>query len=287
MGDLIVNFTPTGMIPQKAQTPHVPITAAEIIEDVRVACSVGITMAHLHSRDANEGPNWRRADYAEIIRGIRAFAPELVICVSTSGRTYGEYEKRADVLALQGEEKPDMASLTLSSLNFNAQASLNEPSMIMALAGEMKRCGIKPELEAFDSGMVNYAKYLVKKGLVEPPFYFNLILGNIACAQATLLHAGLLANELPDGALCSFGGVGDYQLPVNAMAIAMGYGVRVGLEDNIWWDSERTRLAQNAALLTRVRSIADQCGRRVMAPQELRRLLGLKRGGSDGYGTRE
>ena len=69
-----------------------------------------------------------------------------------------------------------MASLTLSSLNFNKQVSINEPSMIMALAQEMKKMGIKPELEAFDAGMINYAKYLIKKGILTPPYYVNLIL---------------------------------------------------------------------------------------------------------------
>lgn len=284
MDKLIVNFTPTGMIPTKSQTPHVPVSPCEIIEDVRKAHQLGITMVHLHARDSITGlPDWRKEIYAEIIAGVRDFAPDLVICVSTSGRNFSEYEKRADVLSLTGDLKPDMASLTLSSLNFNAQASINEPALIMRLAQEMADRGIKPELEAFDAGMINYAHYLIRKALIQPPFYFNLILGNIACAQADLLHIGIMVRDLPANSIFSLGGVGQAQQPVNALSIAMGYGIRVGLEDNIWYDQKRSRLATNEALLTRIHDIAHVHERDVMSPSELRTLLGLKPG-SGSYG---
>jgi uncharacterized protein (DUF849 family) len=273
---LIINFTPTGMIPNKAQTPHVPVTAPEIIETVLEAWRLGITMVHLHVRDElTQRPTYRSDRYARIIEGIRADAPDLVICVSTSGRMDQELEKRAEVLDLAGPLRPDMASLTLSSLNFNNQASLNEPSLIIALAERMRSRGIKPELEAFDAGMINYAKYLIHKGLLQPPFYFNLILGNIACAQADLLHAGVLLHDLPQPSLVAFGGVGRAQLPVNALAVAMGYGVRVGLEDNIWFDQPRTRLATNLDLIRRIRDLAALHERPVLTPAGLRDRLGL------------
>ncbi len=101
-----------------------------------------------------------------------------------------------------------MASLMLSSLNFNNQASINEPSMIIELCKKMLAMGVKPELEAFDSGMINYAKHLIKKGLITPPHYLNLILGNIACAQADLLHAGLMVHDLPKDSFISIGDAG-------------------------------------------------------------------------------
>ena len=113
---------------------------------------------------------------------------EIILGVSTSGRNYPEFEKRSEVLEIKGPHKPEMASLTLSSLNFNRTASMNSPQMIQALVKKMNSYNIKPELEVFDLGMINYAKYLEQKGLLEPPHYFNLIVGNIACAQADLLH---------------------------------------------------------------------------------------------------
>jgi uncharacterized protein (DUF849 family) len=267
------------MIPKKSATPFVPIYVDEIIQDVKIAWESGITMVHLHIRDEiTQEPCYKKETYAEIISGIREFAPDLIICVSTSGRLFGDFQKRADVLQLEGALKPDMASLTLSSLNFNRQASVNEPAMILNLAREMLNRGIKPELEVFDAGMINYGKYLISKNLLTAPFYFTLILGNIACAQADLLHIGLMIRDLPDQSIFSLGGVGDSQLPVNSLAVSMGYGVRVGLEDNLWYDPSRTRLASNIELLQRVKELGRANERGIMTSAELRSLLNLKKG---------
>jgi uncharacterized protein (DUF849 family) len=137
----------------------------------------------------------------------------------------------------------------------------------------MKERGIRPELEAFDVGMINYAKYLIKKGLLAPPYYFNLILGNIACAQPTLLHLGVMTNDLPAGSFWSVGGVGDYQLELNSVALAAGGGVRVGIEDNIWFDVDRTKLATNLELIERILRIGTALGLKPYTCHELRDLL--------------
>jgi len=283
----VVNFTPTGMIPKKSDNPFVPVTSDEIIQDIQAAWESGITMVHLHVRDEiTEQPCYKKESYAKVIKGIREFAPELVICVSTSGRNFSDFGKRAEVLQLEGDLKPDMASLTLSSLNFNKQASINEPSMILDLAREMQNKGIKPELEVFDAGMINYAKYLINKNLLTAPFCFSLILGNIACAQADLLHIGLMIRDLPEQSTFSLGGVGNSQLPVNSLAISMGYGVRTGLEDNLWYDPSRSRLASNIELLQRIKKLGRANEKEIMTPSELRFLLGLKKGCGE-YGINE
>ena len=285
--NVIINFTPTGMIPTKAMTPHVPLTPREIIEDVHQAFEIGISMVHLHARDEQSGkPACKAEIYSDIIAGIRRFSSDLVICVSLSGRAFSEFEKRVEPLSLEGNIKPDMGSLTLSSLNFNKETSINSPEMVQAFAREMKRRGILPELEAFDSGMINYAGYLARKGLLEPPHFFNLILGNIACAQADLLHTGVMLGDLPEDSFWSLGGVGDFQLVMNSVAIAAGGGVRVGLEDNIWYDAARTRLARNADLVHRIHRLASANERKIMTPAELRRLLNLQ-DGSGRYGRAE
>jgi len=277
--DLIVNFTPTGMIPTKDMTPHVPTIAAEIIEDVWKAVEIGITMVHLHARDDATGePIYEAETYGKIISGIRSFSKSLIICVSLSGRNFKNFEQRADVLQLNGDLKPDMGSLTLSSLNFNRVTSMNSPEMIVRLAQEMRSRGILPELEAFDAGMINYAKYLERKGILEPPHYFNLLLGNIACAQADLLHAGIMIRDLPDNSFWSLAGIGKAQLMMNSLAIAAGGGVRVGLEDNIWYDPGRTTLATNADLVRRIHNLAEANERKVMSSRNLRKLLNLQEG---------
>lgn len=279
MKNLIINFTPTGMIPTKAMTPNVPIEVNEIIEDVLRASDVGITMVHLHARERTSGePTYKKEIYGKIIEGIRKHDPELVICVSLSGRNFSKLEQRADPLYLEGNLKPDMGSLTLSSLNFNTVGSMNTPQMIKDLAQIMKERKIAPELEVFDNGMINYAKYLKSKELIKPPLYFNLLFGNIACAQANLLHVGVMVNDLPKGSLWSIAGIGNTQLQMNSLSIAIGGGVRTGLEDNIWYDSDRTKLATNIELLERVKKIADANNRKVMKPSEFRKYIHLAPG---------
>lgn len=284
MSNVAINFTPTGMVPTKHMTPHVPISVEEIVEDVHKATEIGITMVHLHARDQRSGkPTCKAEVYEDIISGIRRYASELIICVSLSGRDFKTFEERSAPLKLDGWNKPDMGSLTLSSLNFNRQASINEPEMIQRLASEMLEKGIIPELEAFDSGMVNYAKYLAKKGYITPPYYFNLIVGNIASSQADPLHVGVMINELPDDSCWSVGGIGDVQNSANMMAIAAGGGVRIGLEDNIFRNREKTKLATNCELLERIHNIIQIAEKSYIKPREMREKLGLQ-SGAGGYG---
>ena len=274
------------MIPTKDMTPHVPITVSEIIEDVHKASEIGITMVHLHARDAITGmPTYEKEIYAEIIAGIRKYAPKLVLCVSLSGRDFKELEQRSDALFLEDHLKPDMGSLTLSSLNFNTTASINSPQMVQDLARVMKERGIVPELEVFDAGMINYAKYLERKDLLQAPYYFNLLFGNIACAQADILHTGVMINDLPKDSFWSLEGIGNSQLKMNSLAIAIGGGVRVGLEDNIWYDAARTKLASNSELLERIHIISKANEREIMTPEEFRILMNLEPGNGS-YGRK-
>lgn len=278
MSDLIINFTPTGMIPTKQLTPHVPITPDEIIKDVLKMCEIGITIVHLHVRNQDGTPSLDPDLYKRVIGGIREKEPDLVICVSCSGRADKELSKRLMPLTIEGDCKPDMGSLTLSSLNFNKVASLNAPDTIMALAQKMKDSGIKPELEIFDLGMANYMKYLIRKSLLTPPYYANLILGNIACAQSTPLHLGVVLSELPEETTWSVGGIGDSQLKMNIMSMICDGGVRVGLEDNVYFDENRTILASNFDLVERIHSIANMLKRPVMKPSTFRKIMGLNNG---------
>lgn len=276
---LIIDFTPTGMIPTKKLTIHVPISVSEIVDDIHSAWELGITKVHLHARDPQtENPTYRKDIYAALIERIRTFAPDLVICVSLSGRTFNKFEQRSEALELEGFLKPDMGSLTLSSLNFNKIASINSPDMIQQLAAKMKDFGILPELEAFDAGMINYAKYLIKKELLVAPYYFNLLLGNIACAQADLLHAGMMIRDLPENSVWSLAGIGDQQLKMNSVAIAVGGGVRVGLEDNIFFDNSKTILATNRDLIKRIHILAEANDRKIMTSEEFRKKLNLEPG---------
>jgi 3-keto-5-aminohexanoate cleavage enzyme len=275
MKKLIINLVPTGMVPTKKMTPYVPITSEEIVSDVLKCSGLGASMVHLHARKADGAPAYKKEIYAEIIAGIRAVNPDLVIVASTSGRTFNDFEKRADVLDLEGKLKPDMASLTLGSVNFSRELSLNSPETIIRLIERMDSRGIKPELEIFDLGMVNYAHYLISKGLIRPPYYFNILLGNIAGAQAKLLHLGLIADELPDESYWSVAGLGNCSLRVSAAGIIFGNGVRIGIEDTIWFDEARTILATNSTLVERVVHLASILEREIASPADVRQMLQL------------
>ena len=211
----------------------------------------------------------------------------MIICVSLSGRAAPEFEVRAQALELEGSLKPDMGTLTLSSLNFNKKSSINEPEIIEKLARRMLERGIRPELEAFDADMINYAKYLSKKLLITSPFYFNLIMGNIACAQPDLLHLGVMINDLPPDSICSVGAIGAFQLSMNSVVIAMGGGVRVGLDDNIWFDEGRTKPARNIDLLNRIHIFREANGRELMSASDLRKMLKLEAGNNGRYGVKQ
>ncbi|MDQ3016640.1 MAG: 3-keto-5-aminohexanoate cleavage protein, partial [Bacteroidota bacterium] len=217
------------------------------------AYEIGITIAHLHAREEDEQPTYKKSVYREIFEGVKKHCPDLIICGSTSGRNFPEFEKRSEVIELQ----PDMCSLTLSSLNFANQASVNSPDMIIRLATKMKEYGVVPEFEVFDFGMINYGLYLLNKGIHTAPVYWNLLFGNIAGFQGTYSQMGMALNEIPSDHFIAFAGLGASQLKVNASAIAMGYGIRVGVEDNIWWDEKRSRLCTNTELVQRVHHLMD------------------------------
>ena len=272
---IIVNFCPTGMIPTKAMTPHVPVSPAEIVTDVLDCVQAGANLVHLHARDATGTPHYDREIYARQIAGIREAQPDLTICVSLSGRNFGALEQRADPLALRGDLRPDMGSLTLASLNFPQQPSINAPEMVRRLAERMHERGIKPELEVFDVGMVNYANYLIEKGVLTPPHYFNILLGNLASAQATPAQLAAILSALPPDSIWSLAGIGRQQLTANTLGLLWGDGVRVGLADNIWFDGERRQLATNRALVERIVSLAHSLERRVATAQEVRSRLGI------------
>ena len=262
---IIVNFCPTGMVPTKAMTPYVPESPAEIIEQVHEAYELGITIAHLHARDETGVPTWSKDIYARIFEGVRMYCPELLICGSTSGRTFPEFEKRSALIEL----RPDMASLTLSSLNFTKEASVNPPDIIGRLAMKMMEYGVNPELECFDLGMINYGKYLISKELIKGPCYWNVLFGNVAGLQATPSQMGIALTEIPSDHHLAFAGIGSSQLPVAAMAISLGLGVRIGIEDNIWWDQQRTRLASNIDLVRRVHQLMEIHEQSLMSPGQL------------------
>lgn len=274
---LIVNLACTGVIPTRAMSTHVPIAHGEIVEDVARALELGVQMVHLHARDAQGVQTADPEPYGRLVEAIRALpgGKELVIGVTTSGRQDASFESRARVLDLDGDARPDMASLTLSSLNFVQSASVNQPDTIRRLAQRMLERGIKPELEVFDVGMANFARVLLSEGLIEAPLYVNVLLGNIAGAQPDLIQLAAILAALPPGCVVAIAGLGRFQLGANGLGLLVADGVRVGLEDNLWQDQQRTTAASNASLVQRVIAQAALFERSLLPRTEVRTRLGM------------
>jgi 3-keto-5-aminohexanoate cleavage enzyme len=272
---VIVSCAVTGAIHVPSSTPHLPITPEQIAESAIGAAQAGAAILHLHARRADESPAWERDAYRAFIPAIREARPEAVICVSTSGRDVSELERRADVLALDSDARPDMASLTLGSLNFRREASMNAPDAILALAERMAERGIRPELEIFDTGMAYLAHELLFRGTLAAPLYANLILGGPNTAPATAGALSGLVAALPAGTVWAAGGMGPFQLPMNAISVFMGGHVRTGLEDNPALDAARKQPATNRELVARVAALAEIAGRRLATPGEVRERLAL------------
>lgn len=272
---LIVNAALTGMVPTKSDNPCLPVTPDEIADDAERVVGAGAAVVHLHARDEDGAPSWKPDIYRRIVASVRARCPDVVVCVSTSGRVFTAFEERAAVLDLAGDEKPELASLTLGSLNFPKQASINEPDMIRRLAERMRERGVVPELEVFDLGMVDYLRYLLDRGVLEPPLYVNVLLGSLGTLAATPANLGAVVGALPSGATWSAAGIGRFQLAVGGLAIAMGGHVRVGLEDALWLDAAKTRPATNLLLTERMARVGDALERPCATPGEARALIGL------------
>jgi 3-keto-5-aminohexanoate cleavage enzyme len=274
---VIINTCLTGMIPTKDLNPKTPVEPWEIYNDVIDCAELGATLFHIHARDSREAPTYKKEIYEDIIAKIREDNDDVILCVSTSGRDFKEFEKRSEVLEIDGDLKPDMASLTLGSLNFPKQASVNSPQMVQDLATKMKDNGIKPELEVFNTGMINYSKYMIKKGILEPPFYYNILLGSLGSAEANPAILAHMVEMLPEDSYWSVAGIGNYQLYANTLGLAMGGGVRVGLEDNIYFDRDKQEYASNVKLVERIVNITKVMNRELATPEYVRNILNLNK----------
>jgi uncharacterized protein (DUF849 family) len=273
---VILNCALTGMIPTKELNRSVPLTPQEIAKEVDMAVKHGASIVHVHARDKSGEPTWKKEIYAEIIKRIREKQLDVIITVSTSGRNWSEFEKRAEVLELDGDVKPDMATLTMGSMNFINTASMNSPEMIEKLATTMQKNGIKPEFEIFEPGMIHKANFMLERGIIkdENP-YFNIFLGNLGTAPLEITNVSALLNLLPKNANWAFAGLGRFQLRANVMGLTLGGGVRLGLEDNIYLNQEKDELASNQSQLERINKIIELMDLEISSIGETRKNLGL------------
>ncbi|MFP4086168.1 MAG: 3-keto-5-aminohexanoate cleavage protein [Desulfobacteraceae bacterium] len=269
MEKLIITVAPTGSVPTRQMTPHVPITPREIIEEGIRCQEAGAAVIHIHARNPeDESPSPDYELFEEIYQGLKE-KTGLILQISTGGRAGVTYELRSERLKLG----PEMASLTTGSVNFPTAVYENSPQLIDALAKDMQTYGVKPEMEIFDTAMINNALDLLDRGLAEAPLHFDFVMGLKGAIPATIENLVHLKSSIPSDATWTVAGMGPAQLIMGAHAILMGGHVRVGLEDNLYY--RRGEKATNPRLVERMVRLAHELGREVASPDEARRILNL------------
>ena len=269
----IISVAITGSLPTKAQNPAVPITPNEQVESTQAAFEAGAALVHIHVRDDAGEPSSDPDRFARVQAGVRKHCPGMIVQFSTGGRG-----RRLDERGAMLHLRPDMASLATGSVNFPTSIYENPPDFVESLAREIRKNGVKPEIEIFDAAMLYNAADLVKQGILETPPHVQFVLGlkNALPARRELLEflVSELAALLP-GATWTAAGMGRHQLTVNHWALELGGHCRTGLEDNIRFDQERLA-ASNAELVARVAALTREHGREVATPAQARALLSLR-----------
>ena len=230
-------------------------------------------MIHLHSRDKDAQNSYDPVFINEVVSELKKINKDVIVIASTSGRFTPDFKDRSKVL----DANIEMGSLTLSSHNFLNQASINTPETIRKILGKMKSNGIKPELEIFDSGMINFAKKLIKEGLIEEPVYANIFFGNITGAQADLKHIAFILDLVPDDWIISLAGIGRFFYQIQIPALMFANGLRFGLEDCIYTDFYKSDIIGNDYLLKQVLKKVKACEKKIISNKKLRKIIELRK----------
>ena len=275
MERLIITAALTGNVPSRERTPHVPLTPEDIAQDVARCAEAGASIFHIHARDDQGTPTLDPAVFMKTVRLIKQQNPEVVIQLSTGARAGKDWDARANPVRLL----PEMASFTTGSNNLPGIVYENAPDFIRFMAEVFRDTGVKPEIEVFETGMINNALHLVGKGFLKAPLHFDFVLGAPGAMPGSVKNLVFLAGSLPLDATWSVAGIGKAELPLATAAIAMGGHVRVGIEDNLHLPDGS--LATNAQLVDRVATIARTMGRSIATPEDTRRILSLDPGFKD------
>ncbi|ASP21034.1 3-keto-5-aminohexanoate cleavage enzyme [Antarctobacter heliothermus] len=290
--EVFITCAVTGSGGTQDRSPYVPRSPQQIAESAIDAAKAGAAVVHCHVRDPESGaPSRDLAYYREVTDRIRDAEVDVVLNLTagmggdiTFGSTdaplpvnaagtdmVGAAERVAHVAACL----PEICTLDCGTMNF-AEADYvmtNTPGMLRDMGARMTALGVKPEIEAFDTGHLWFAKELVKEGVLEGPALVQLCMGVPWGAPDDLNTFMAMVNNVPDDWCFSAFGLGRNQMAYVAASVLAGGNVRVGLEDNLWLD--KGVLATNAQLVERAVGIIENMGARVIGPSAVREKLGL------------
>lgn len=273
----IITVAPTGAWPAKENNPNVPLQPEEIAEEIYHCWKAGAAVAHIHVRDDLGKASMNFSKFEETVRLVRSREDcDIVLNLTTSG---GVNLKEEDRLRPFYELKPEMASYDCGTMNW-AHSTIfeNNPKFLEKLAVLMNEVGVKPEIEAFDPGMIYNAGYYMKKELLKQPAHFQFcmgVAGGIGASTKNLVFMKSVMDEVASGSTWSAFGVGKNAMEIMYAAIAMGGHIRVGMEDNVMY--KKGQLAEsNMQFVARAKRMIEEFGCETATPNEARELLGLK-----------
>ena len=275
----IITAAVTGAWPKKENTPNVPMTPQEIADDVYACWKAGAAIAHLHMRDDEGNGTMDTAKFEETVNLIHTKYPDcdIVLNLTTSGDIHADDEIR---VAHVKKLKPEMASYDCGSMNWlNSGLFLNTPKFLTDCGLLFQETNTKPEIEAFDPGMIGNAAYYIKKGVLKTPVHFQFCMGcanGIPGTMKNLIFMKETADELVGKGNYTWScfGVGHSAMEMLYGAVALGGGIRVGMEDNVMY--AKGQLAEsNVQFVERAARVIREYGNEVATPAEAREMLGL------------
>ncbi len=269
MEKLIITAALTGAEVTRENQPNLPLTPLEIADEAYACYKAGASIVHIHARDTEGKPTQDKEVYRAIKEAI-ALKCNIIFQPSTGGAVWHGPDERLQPVDL----KPEMATLSCGTCNFGDDVFMNSEAFIEKFASRMLEMGVKPEIEVFERGMIENAKKLVKKGLVKEPLHVDFVLGVPGACPGTPEDLMYMVNQIPKNWTWTVAGIGRSELPLAVMAIILGGHVRVGFEDNVYYE-KGVLASSNAQLVERIVRIAKEMGREIASPDEARQILGL------------
>jgi 3-keto-5-aminohexanoate cleavage enzyme len=272
----IITVAPVGSWTTKEMNPNLPVTPEEIAAEVCRSHSAGAAIAHIHARDAiSQKSTADPSAYKEICDAIKDSCPDIIIQLSTgtgAAKLPLSPEQRIEHVKML---RPEFASLNVGSLNMHRSVFINSPETIEEFARTMAELNVKPEFEVYDSGMINNVEQLIRRpGIFPEPHAYGLVLGVMGGIPATVKNLVHMVDSIPDHCLWQVIAIGRHQIPLGAVGLVMGGGIRVGFEDNIYL-RQGVLAESNAQLVEKAADLIVQLGRNVASSEEARQILQL------------
>jgi uncharacterized protein (DUF849 family) len=292
--EVFITCAVTGSGGSQDRSPHVPRSPQQIADSAIEAAKAGAAVVHCHVRDPETGkPSRDPAMFREVTERIRDSATDVVLNLTAGmggdmvfgpveaplplNQTGTDMAGATERVAHVADCLPEICTLDCGTMNF-AEADYvmtNTPGMLRAMGKMMTDLGVRPEIEAFDTGHLWFAKELAKEGVIKNPVLVQLCMGVPWGAPDDMNTFMAMVNNVPDDWHWSAFSIGRNEMAYVAAAVLAGGNVRVGLEDNLWL--EKGVLATNAQLVDRAVGIIERMGARVIGPEEVRERLKLQK----------